>query len=82
MKTLMNLDVEAKCPVDGETIKLAVTVDCGNETLMVEDLLATIAELVKQPIIQENFTRLLSHRLDMRVKTIGTHSGVTITCEA
>jgi hypothetical protein len=82
MKTTMDIVVRTQCPVDGDMISLSVTVYVGEAQLMVETLLDIIRRLVAMPTLQEDFTRSLALELSLPVKTVGVHSGVTITCEA
>lgn len=81
MKVCMELAVGLTCPVDGEHITVSLLVRTDG-TLMVEDLREAVSDLQKSPMIQEDFSRALAKRLALPVKTVGTHSGVTITCEA
>lgn len=76
---------KAKCPVDGVKITMAVRV-ITKCTIPVEELLEISKALTAEPIMQEPYTAALEKELvgrgyrDAFVTTIGTHSGVTITC--
>lgn len=82
MKTVMEFTVSTVCPIDGETIPIAVTAEPAI-FLKVEDLLEASASITAQPITQEDFTRGLLGAFPLKsLQTIGTHSGVKITCSA
>ena len=90
MKMTYTLPVMAKCPVDGADIEYQVMVKAdipfGDPPLMVERLKEIAAAAVAEPILQENLTERLWSKLiphlqnKLEVITVGTHSGVTITC--
>lgn len=86
MKTTYELKAEATCPVDGKTIdyRIAVTVERpGKAMIFVEDLIATVGDIAREPTTQEDMTKALAERLPgAAILTVGTHSGVRVTCEA
>jgi hypothetical protein len=80
MKTVMDFTISTTCPIDGETIPIAVTAEPFG-FLKVEDLLQAARAIAAEPVTQEEFTRqLASFYTFRRIQTIGTHSGVKITC--
>lgn len=81
MKTLMSFAISTTCPIDGETIPVAVAVE-PTGFLKVEDLLEAARGITAEPVTQESLTQKLAAALGCRVATIGTHSGVRITCTA
>jgi hypothetical protein len=82
MKTVMEFTISTTCPIDGETIPIAVTAEPA-WFLKVEDLLQTARTIAAAPVTQEEFTQKLASLHPFRsIQTIGTHSGVKITCSA
>lgn len=80
MKTVMEFTISTTCPIDGETIPIAVTAEPFG-FLKVEDLLRAARAITAEPVTQEVFTRqLASFHPFKSLETIGTHSGVKITC--
>jgi hypothetical protein len=72
---------KATCPVDGEVIEFDVTI-YSEDMIEVEDILDHVRDMTASHIMQEPFTQRLADRLNVSVTTIGTHSGVKITCSA
>lgn len=81
MRTVYAFEARAVCPVDDETIKFSVTIEVEG-MIKVEDIHRHSAALTDKPIMQEPYTHELAALFDARVTTIGTHSGVKITCSA
>lgn len=66
----------ARCPIDGAADSYVVVVRV-NRTITVEEILATVARLTSEPILQEQLTSDLARELLGTVETVGVHSGVT-----
>lgn len=83
MRACYRFDAEARCPDDPTIVdRYTVTVHVGR-LILVENLLAIIAEITAEPIYQETLTEDLAFRLrPARVVTHGIHSGVTTRAEA
>ena len=84
MRTCYHLRVQATCPVDvsvTDDYKVTVTVR-GEKILQVEEILAAVADLTRDPTFQEILTLALACRLGADVRTVGFHSGVRTVCEA
>lgn len=80
MKITYEFSTMAQCPVDGEHITINVTLTT-EDMIEVEDLLDFCREITAGPIMQEPFTEKLAARFhNDGIVTIGTHSGVRITC--
>ncbi len=76
------LEVRAVCPVvDGERdlYQVEITSMCIIE---VERINAFFAQYSEQKIFQEKLTLIAAMHFGTRVKTVGVHSGVTVTCVA
>jgi len=75
------LTVVARCPVnDGVDVYQTSLVSWA--TIMVEDVLAAVADLRDQRLTQEEITAQLADRFACTVTTTGLHSGVATTVEA
>lgn len=81
MKSTYEFKAFAECPIDGERIEFAITVAVEG-MVNVEDILERCKRLTASAIMQEPFTEKLAALLEAEVTTIGTHSGVKITCWA
>lgn len=81
MTCLYEFQTNARCPADGAVITFDVQV-ISERMITVEDLLSLTNRLTGKPIMQEPFTARLADELSAKVTTIGTHSGVKITCSA
>jgi hypothetical protein len=80
----MKFKAKAVCPIDGKKIKIAVEIRT-DRLVKVEDILAAVAEITREPVLQEDFTKRLRAALRdsvLDVCTYGTHSGVRIACSA
>lgn len=77
------LDVKAKCPVNGEDDVYSCTVRTAR-VVKVEDILAAAAVVAGRTIFQEDLTRELAGLLGagVEVETVGWHSGVRTTVRA
>ena len=87
MRVKHHLTIRATCPINGNTDFYQATVS-SNWLIPVEEVLAAAEALRLEPIFQEDLTKELKIALDsgdlrgVRVKTIGTHSGVRTVCRA
>lgn len=72
--------VRALCPVndllDHYTVRLTV-----REIVPVEEILTFVDTLIEIREYQENITQRIASRFNGTAVSVGTHSGVTTTCE-
>jgi heterodisulfide reductase subunit C len=69
------LEIVAVCPVDKLPDVYACIVRCSR-VVKVEDILAAVEIVTKEPAYQETLTQELHRRLACEVETTGWHSGV------
>jgi hypothetical protein len=82
VKTEMQFTARATCPRDGDLIEIDVRLSL-EKFVAVEDVLAAVTNLTREPIYQEDFTTSLLREVGgVSIITEGTHSGVKITCSA
>ena len=82
MLNTYRIEVRAVCPVvDGERDLYAVTVE-SESMIEVETIIAFFKQYGEQKIFQEELTRKAATHLGAKVTTVGSHSGVTVTCVA
>jgi hypothetical protein len=74
------LNFGCRCPVNEGVDIYKVTIET-NRVVMVEDILAAVAELPEKAF-QEDITIQLAATLRCHVTTIGIHSGVKTTCKS
>jgi hypothetical protein len=93
VKTSYDLTAHALCPVDGARIAYDLTVTLtstnGQAMIEVERLIPLVADLTREPVMQEPLTealveavRPLAAGCTVSAMTVGTHSGVRVTCWA
>ena len=81
MRVIHEIPITSRCPVNNGHDSYVCTIET-NRLVNVEDIIAAITELTKEPAFQEDLTVRLSHRLDCKVTTVGWHSGVKTTATA
>ena len=78
-----DIEVRAQCPVNRDDIDVyQFTIEC-EQIIEVERITAFFREHAADThVFQEDLTRLAAVRLGARVRSVGFHSGVKVTCEA
>lgn len=85
MNVTYEFTATATCPVDAAVIDFAVKV-VAPEPIPVEFLLDVSGRLTSTPVMQEPYTVALEKEIRLSgydnvfVETVGTHTGVKITC--
>ncbi len=79
MLTEHRFTIEAKCPKDVTTDTYNTYVR-SDAVIPVEDIIAAVKVITKEPIFQEDITSRLARHLGCEVETHGIHSGVYTTC--
>ncbi len=69
--------ISAICPVNGAKDHYEATVEAARP-IMVEDILAAVADAIAVPSTQEEICGRLRHLLPGRVTIVGYHSGVRV----
>lgn len=77
-------NVSGRCPVNGDVDQYEVRVTVARERLdrmpLVEDVLAVAEQFLREPVLQEKFTRDLAYRLKAEVETVCAHRSVSTRC--
>jgi len=79
VKVVHTLKVRGICPVDQLPDEYTVRV-VTRRVIPVEEILAQVEKLTKEPIFQEDLTQKLHRALACTVRSIGYHSGVRTVC--
>lgn len=82
MKASMSKTVDVRCPIDGEMIPVIIKLRQFHDiVILASDFNEAIVDLCSGPVLQEDLTRRLHVVFpSCRIKTIGIHQGVKITC--
>lgn len=83
MKNTYEYEVRAQCPVNpSDTDLYAFTIE-SESLIEVEKIVKFFAENAKaQKVFQEALTQQCAVTLGAKVRSVGYHSGVKVTCEA
>lgn len=83
MKNLYEVEVRAQCPVNpADTDLYAFTLE-SESLIEVEKIVAFFKDKAgAQKVFQEALTQQCAVTLGARVRSVGYHSGVKVTCEA
>lgn len=83
MKNTYEIEVRAQCPVnpsDKDVYAFTVESEALIEVEKIKDFFACNAG--QQNVFQEELTRKCAVTLGAKVRSIGWHSGIKVTCEA
>lgn len=75
-------ELRAVCPIHAELIDVYSVRITSQSIVKVEDILAFVAKYERMQIFQETMTQEIAVGLGVRVRTVGMHAGVKVTCEA
>ena len=78
-KNIYSLQIKnIRCPIDSQLINYKAKM-CSPKTIFVEDILIFINEIKKKPLFQEDLTKLLYNKFNLKyIKLSGTHSKIKI----
>ena len=83
MKNTSEIEVRAQCPVNPKDIDLYQFTIVSDEIIEVEYIAAFFREHAgATEVFQEELTRKAAVSLGARVRSVGYHSGIKVTCEA
>ena len=83
MKNIYEIEVRAQCPVQAtDTDRYEFTIESASmiQVETITEFFATNAGTAE--VFQEELTRLAAVTFGAKVRSIGWHSGVKVTCEA
>lgn len=76
------LEVRAVCPVHAQLIDVYAVTIRSSATIPVERIVEWFKQYEGKQIFQESLTQESAVGLGAHIETVGTHSGVKVTCVA
>lgn len=83
MRTIYEIEVRAQCPVNPKDIDLYQFTIESNDIIEVEYIARFFRDHAGDTqVFQEELTRKAAVTIGARVRSVGHHSGIKVTCEA